>query len=43
VDGNHRLQPTLHYFEQLLQKRTPESFLFSTTFIGAGKWNKPGA
>jgi predicted O-methyltransferase YrrM len=29
VDGNHRLQPTLHYFEQLLQKRTPESiFIF---------------
>jgi predicted O-methyltransferase YrrM len=27
VDGNHRLQPTLHYFGQLLRKRTPESIL----------------
>jgi predicted O-methyltransferase YrrM len=29
IDGNHRLQPTLTYFEQLLQKRTDRSvFIF---------------
>jgi predicted O-methyltransferase YrrM len=29
VDGNHRLQPTLRYFEQLLRKRTAASiFIF---------------
>ena len=29
VDGNHRLQPTLRYFGQLLQKRTADSmFIF---------------
>jgi predicted O-methyltransferase YrrM len=29
VDGNHRLQPTLRYFEQLLQKKTADSiFIF---------------
>jgi predicted O-methyltransferase YrrM len=29
VDGNHRLQPTLHYFEQLLRKKKEASiFIF---------------
>jgi predicted O-methyltransferase YrrM len=29
VDGNHRLQPTLHYFEQLLPKKSASSiFIF---------------
>lgn len=29
IDGNHRLQPTLHYFEQLLQKKHDTSvFIF---------------
>ncbi|MBC7829108.1 MAG: class I SAM-dependent methyltransferase [Chitinophagaceae bacterium] len=27
VDGNHRLQPTKNYFEQLLTKATPQSIL----------------
>ncbi len=27
IDGNHRLQPTLDYFEQLLKKSTPSTLL----------------
>lgn len=43
VDGNHRLQPTLHYFNQLLQKRNEQSiFVFDDIHWSAemeGAWH----
>jgi predicted O-methyltransferase YrrM len=37
IDGNHRLHPTLQYFEQLLQKKTPDSiFIFDDIHWSAG-------
>ena len=42
IDGNHRKEPTLRYFDQLLCLFQPQSVLFLMIFIGAGRWKKHG-